>query len=112
YLGNVAFEQRRFADARDAYRDAVARLRGAGERHYTAIFLSAQGAAEIALAAPAAVACFADAAATLPGVRVHATRVTVELFRAFEDVHAATVAGDAGARERCLASAAAAIARA
>src|SRR6185312_8689028 len=40
YLGCVAFEERRFADARDAYRDAVARLRSAGERHYTAIFLS------------------------------------------------------------------------
>ncbi len=97
YLGHVAFEERRLADARAAYREAVSLLRGTGERHYTAISLAALGAVELAQGeAEAAREHLDQAASALAGVRVAATRVNVDLYRAFADVEEARRAAAAG----------------
>ncbi len=112
YLGNVALEERRAGDARAAYLEALDRLRGTGEKHYTAIYLAALGVAELGAGAPGR---FDDAAAALAGIAVPATRTNVDLYRAFGDVdqaRRAAAVGDLEARDRHHAAARARLARA
>jgi predicted ATPase len=104
FMGNVLFEERKLEEAQRAYSEAVAMLRCTAEPHYLAIFLAALGAVEADLGQrEVETSRFEAAAAALERVRVLATKVTVELFRAHADTslaRAAAAAGDLAAVER------------